>query len=437
MSVSAGADGASHTSGVRNATGVSHTLGAASPLGALRAAITLRRGQFTLDVDIEASPGEVVAVLGPNGAGKSTLLAVLAGLLRPDSGTVHLAERLLTGPDRFVAPAERRVGLMGQDPLLFPHLTAIENIAFGPRSQRMSRLHARATARDWLDRLGLTEFGGRRPAQLSGGQRQRVALARALAADPALLLLDEPLGAVDAQTAPEIRQLLRTHIRAAGTPTILVTHDVLDAATLADRVIVLQDGVIVDSGRTAWVLAMPRSTFSAALAGLNLVTGMTLSSAEPGSPITLAGPATGITGIAAESLSRNDMATALFAPSAVAVYLGHTGGGSPRNTWPATVLTLEPGPSAVRVRAAVDAGVSRVSGVSGVSGVPAPDGARPEDSVIPGSSNPASSNPGIGGESTATIAADLTPAAIAELRLEPGARVYLSVKATEVRIHAR
>lgn len=384
------------------------------------------RGAFTLDVALTAEPGEVIAILGPNGSGKSTLLSVIAGLTIPQQGRVVVSGRTLTGDGAAVPPAQRRIGLMGQDPLLFPHLSAVENIAFGPRSQGEPRAAAREQASQWLARLGLAEFADRRPARLSGGQRQRVALARALAARPDLLLLDEPLGALDAQTAPEIRQVLRTHLRAGSLTTLLVTHDVLDAATLADRVIVLVDGSLVDSGPTVQVLAAPKSAFAAALAGLNMVPGTIAAPAEAGELATLqAGSATfrgaaprgaafqgiasqgaasqgaasqGIAfqGIAAEPLAAGATAMAVFPPSAVAVYLDHPGPGSPRNTWPAAITALEPGPSAIRVRAQLGDAAAGIS-----------------------------------------VAADLTPAAVAELALQPGSPVQLAVKATEVRVHAR
>ena len=236
--------------------------------------LAVRRGGFEVRVPVSAEQGEVVALLGPNGAGKSTVLQLIAGLLGPDSGRVELAGRTLSGPDGPPVPvSKRRISLMSQDPLLFPHLTAVENVAFGPRAQGRDRAAARAGAREWLGHMGLADLADRRPAELSGGQRQRVALARALAAAPDLLMLDEPLGALDVENAPEIRQLLRTRIRAAGTTTLLVTHDVLDAAVLADRLLVLDRGGVVDEGPTAAVLSAPRSTFSARLAGLNLVTG--------------------------------------------------------------------------------------------------------------------------------------------------------------------
>jgi len=384
--------------------------------GLLGVDVLLRRRTFTLDVALTAEPGEIVAVLGPNGAGKSTLLDIVSGLLRPHEGSVILGGRTLTGEGIHVAPAQRRVGLMGQDPLLFPHLTALENIAFGPRAQGESRASARQDAGDWLARLGLAGFADRRPAYLSGGQRQRVALARALAAKPELLLLDEPLGALDAQTAPEIRQLLRTHLRAGALTTLLVTHDVLDAATLADRVIVLDGGVVVESGPTARVLAAPRSSFTAALAGLNMMPGVTTSAAQPGDVVSLVGEPhqdvadaaryVAVSGVAAQSLPAGAAGIAVFPPSAVAVYL-EPAAGSPRNAWPATVVALETGPSAIRVRALRSGGAA-----AAVSQSPAaPDGM--------------------------TIAADLTPAAVADLRLVPGSHVYLTVKANEVRVHGR
>lgn len=357
----------------------------------LQVDISLTRPEFVVRVEFAVRSGQSLAVLGPNGAGKSTLLNVLAGLAHPDSGHVRLGGRELTGPMTDVAPEARRVGLMGQDPLLFPHLSALENVAFGPRAQGRSRATARFAAREWLDLMGLSGMAGRRPAQLSGGQRQRVALARALAAGPDLLLLDEPLGALDAQTVPEIRQVLRTHLRATGTTSILVTHDVLDAAVLADRVLVLERGQIVDEGPTAMVLAAPRSSFGATLAGLNVVPGMVSEAAaagEPASIVTATG--LGLNGVAAGALDRGDEAAAVFRPSTVAVFL-EVPGGSPRNHWPATVDALAPGTAAVRLR---------------TTGGP-------------------------------DIAVDVTPAAVAELGITPGAHVFLSVKATEILIHRR
>jgi molybdate transport system ATP-binding protein len=361
----------------------------------LSVAVSVRREQFPVVVAFDVPAGETVAVLGPNGAGKSTLLAMLAGLLVPDSGLVALAGRVLTrcedGRAQSVPPEQRRVGLMGQDPLLFPHLSALDNVAFGPRSQGRSRAVSRSIAGDWLDRMGLPGLSGRRPGQLSGGQRQRVALARALAAEPALLLLDEPLGALDAETVPEIRQVLRTHLRDSGTTSIVVTHDVVDAAVLADRLIVLDRGRVVDDGTTTEVLATPRSSFGAVLAGLNLVVGAVVDDAGTGDGAGVRTPdGLLLSGVAATPLAQGERAAAVFRPSAVSVYRSAPGG-SPRNHWEATIATLEPGTAAVRLR---------------TRGDPA-------------------------------VAVDVTPAAVAELALAPGMSVVLSVKATEVVIHQR
>ncbi len=360
--------------------------------GELSVAVELGRQEFTVRTAFEVAAGESVAVLGPNGAGKSTVLAMVAGLLTPDSGTIRLDGRLLTGAGGVQVPPEgRRVGLMGQDPLLFPHLSALENVAFGPRSQGRSKASARTAAGEWLERMGLSGLAARRPAALSGGQRQRVALARALAAEPDVLLLDEPLGALDAQTVPEIRQVLRTHLLETGTTSLMVTHDVLDAAVLADRVIVIERGEIVDDGPTATVLTTPRSSFGATLAGLNLLGGIVSESARSGGGVVLT-TASGLTlnGIAAEDLSAGAVAAAVFRPSAVSVFL-QSPAGSPRNHWPVVIASLEPGTAAVRLRTAGD----------------------PE------------------------VAVDVTPAAVAEMALAPGVPVYLSVKATEVLIHRR
>lgn len=370
---------------------------AVDPTG-LSVDIRATRGTFTVDAAFEVAAGGCLAMLGPNGAGKSTILSMIAGLADFERGTVRLGGRVLARHESgeapvVVAPEHRRVGLMGQDPLLFPHLSALENVAFGPRAQGSSRRAARLLAGDWLARMGLGQFADRRPAQLSGGQRQRVALARALAAAPDLLLLDEPLGALDARTAPEIRQVVRTHLRETGTTSVLVTHDALDAAMLADRIIVLDAGRIVDEGATASVLTAPRSEFGAALAGLNLLTGSAEESAAAGSIGTvLTGVGVRVSGIVATTVVAGGPAAAVFPPSAVAVYSGAVDG-SPRNQWCATVASMQAGTAAIRLLATV---------------TPAGD-----------------------------VGVDLTPAAVAELGLSLGSQVFLVVKATEVRIHPR
>lgn len=213
----------------------------------------------SLEVEIALADGERVALLGPNGAGKSTTLDVIAGFL-PASGSLLLDEVAFDG-----APAHRRpIGLLAQQPLLFPHLDVLGNVAFPLEHRRgLGRREARRTALTQLADFGVEHLAGRRPAQLSGGQAQRVALARALAAEPRLLLLDEPLAALDVTAVPEMRRALRAAMD--GRMGVVVTHDPLDALLLADRAIVLEHGRIVEDRPVVDVLTAPRSDFARAL----------------------------------------------------------------------------------------------------------------------------------------------------------------------------
>jgi molybdate transport system ATP-binding protein len=219
-----------------------------------------------LDVHLGAEPGDVVAVVGPNGAGKTTLVHVLAGLQRAE-GTALLDGRELLS----LAPQHRRVGVVFQDQRLFPHLTALDNVAFGLRSRGVNRASARSAAGPWLDRLGVGELADRKPGQLSGGQAQRVAIARALVTEPALLLLDEPFTGLDVGVAATLRIELSRHLDEFAGVTVLVTHDALDALTLATSVAVLDDGVVVQFGTPVEVAARPRTEHVARLAGLNVI----------------------------------------------------------------------------------------------------------------------------------------------------------------------
>ena len=219
-----------------------------------------------LDIELAAEPGDVIAVVGPNGAGKTTLVQALAGL-RPASGTVRLDGRDLTAS----GPRRRDTGVVFQDRRLFPHLTALENVAFGPRSRGVAAADARSAARRWLDRLHVGDLAGRRPGQLSGGQAQRVAIARALVTDPALLLLDEPFTGLDVGVAATLRIELSRHLDTYAGVTVLVTHDALDALTLATQVAVLDEGRLVQVGRPDEVAARPRTEHVARLVGLNVL----------------------------------------------------------------------------------------------------------------------------------------------------------------------
>lgn len=344
------------------------------------AVVTERNLELSFTVD----HGETVALLGPNGAGKSTVLALAAGLLRPDQGRVVLDDRPLTvtgvqpGPAVWVPTHARRIALLAQDPLLFPHLSVQANVEFAARSRGVRRALARNSARHWLRQVGGAELANRKPAQLSGGQAQRVAIARALAADPRLLLLDEPMAALDVGVTPALRQTLRRVL--ADRSVILVTHDPLDAMLLADRVLVLGNGRIVEQGPTTDVLTAPRSAFAARIAGLNML---------PGSwhrRCVRTGAGTDIHG-RADGPTPSDGApvVAVFPPSAVSVF-PNPPGGSPRNVFPVEITEIEPHGGRVRVRAG-------------------------------------------------DLGADITPQALAELDLVPGSRVVFSVKASEVAIY--
>ncbi|NKQ55183.1 ATP-binding cassette domain-containing protein [Amycolatopsis sp. K13G38] len=345
----------------------------------LHAEIELVRGSFELAVEFDVPAGTVLAILGPNGSGKSSLLGSLSGLLRPHRATVTFGGRPLHG----LPPHERAVGLLSQDPLLFPHLSAVDNVAFAPRSKGAGRAEAREIAHRWLAEVDAAGLADHKPAQLSGGQAQRVAVARALAGEPDLLLLDEPLAALDVDAAPAIRGLLRRVLGMNSTrATILVTHDPLDALALADHVLVMAAGQAVERGPTREVLAAPRTSFTARIAGLNLIAGTAVAEglrAEDGRLIA---------GMLSEDAALGEPAVAVFEPSAVSVYPAEDGHpGSPRNTIATSVTAVEPHGPIIRLR--TEAGLS----------------------------------------------ADLTPAAVADLRLEPGTPVRLSIKATTVTVH--
>jgi molybdate transport system ATP-binding protein len=308
-----------------------------------RAVMADRRFELALTVE----PGATIAVLGPNGAGKSTLLGLLAGLAQPHSGRATLDGEVLFSaepgcPRAWTPPHRRGVSLLAQEPLLFPHLSVLDNVAFGPTSAGRRKAHAYASARQWLGEVDALELEDRKPAQLSGGQGQRIAVARALAAEPKLLLLDEPMAALDIAVAPAIRRMLRRVLR--DRTAIIVTHDILDAFTLADRVIVIDQGSIVEEGPTRSVLERPRTAFTAGLAALNLLTGTRIARGiltAAGEPIEAADP-DAIVALGAD-------AAVAVRPSSVDVVTAeptfHT-----RNVIRGVVTDLEPRGDIVRVR---------------------------------------------------------------------------------------
>jgi molybdate transport system ATP-binding protein len=231
----------------------------------LYAAIEVVRQGFALNLELDVPAGTVTAVVGPNGSGKTTTLRALAGLVRPSSGTIRLGERVLDDANIHVDPRDRGIGVVFQDYLLFPHLSALENIAFGPIAHGSGRSTALGAAHGWLERFELSEFASVRPRELSGGQAQRVALARALILEPSLLVLDEPLAALDASTRGGVRGQLKKVLGAYGGSTVLVTHDPADALALADRLMVLEAGRVVQRGIPAEVAGAPANAYVAGL----------------------------------------------------------------------------------------------------------------------------------------------------------------------------
>ncbi|GAA4696200.1 molybdate transport system permease protein [Promicromonospora umidemergens] len=398
--------------------------GRARPPTPLR--IHVRVPERGVDVSVDVPAGEVVAVLGPNGAGKSTLLQAVAGLggHRGDV-TVTIGDRVLAGPGVPAAPPrDRRVGWLGQRALLLRHLSVADNVAFGPVSRGMPRAAARALARSLLSDVGAAHLAGRRPHELSGGQAQRVAIARALATDPDVLLVDEPFSALDVGAAQRARLLLQAAHRAAPRTTLLVTHDLLDVAQLADRVIVLEEGHVVEDGPAGEVLTRPRSAFGGRFAGVNLLAGRVTvtaagggqeraAEAAGGSSAVLATVLGDVHGTTEDVLDTDTEAVALFEPRAVSVHRDPPGG-SPRNAFPVLLTGIEPHGPLLRMWATTGRGHRGGHGGEDV-GAAHPDApAAPEQ-----------------------IAADLTPAAVAELGAVPGEQLWFVVKAAEVTVLLR
>ena len=328
-----------------------------------------------------------MALLGPNGAGKTSILRALAGLRPLDGGHVCLDGEMLDEPrrDLFVEPADRSVAVVFQDYLLFPNMSALENVAFGLRARGTNKTEARRRAADQLAVLGLTDHAQHRSAVLSGGQQQRVALARALVLSPSLLLLDEPLAALDAGTRREVRRELRRRLAEFSGATIVVTHDPLDAFTLADRVVVIERGGVVQDGTLDQLAARPRSRYVAELVGVNLLHGE-----RHGERFTCRSGAVLQTGA---SETPDGPALAVVHPRAVALHRNQPEG-SPRNVWCAVVDERDAFGDRARVRLA-----------------PSADG------------HPA-------------VTAEITPEALAQLGAALGASLWVSVKATEIDTYA-
>jgi molybdate transport system ATP-binding protein len=346
----------------------------------LQAGVELRLGRLDLAVEVAVGTGELVVLLGPNGAGKTTLLRALAGLVPLDRGRVVLDGEVLedTAAGTWVPTERRPIGFVFQDYLLFPHLSALENVAFGLRARGLARAEARRRAAAWLDRVGLAGHAGARPRALSGGQAQRVALARAMVGEPRLLLLDEPLAALDATTRTVLRRELRRHLASFDGTRLLVTHDPLEAIALADRLVVLEGGRVTQTGTPDQVSARPRSRYVAELVGVNLYRGR-----ADGRSVRLVGGGT----VVAADINHGEVFVAVH-PHAVALHR-RAPEGTPRNVIGGTAEGLDVVGDRVRVRVA---------------------------GPVP-------------------IIAEVTPAAAGELNLAGGGPVWASVKATEITVY--
>lgn len=235
----------------------------------LSAHLEVHLHRFELSLELAVSEGEVVALVGPNGAGKTTVIRALAGLVPLRAGRIQLAEATFADPatGTHLLPAERHIGVVFQEHRLLAHLSALDNVAFGLRAAGHDRRDARERAANWLDRVGLASLRDARPSELSGGQAQRVALARTLATEPRLLLLDEPMAALDVDTRRDMQQLLASYLDAHRGPAVLVTHDPAEAMALADRLVVIEQGRVTQTGAPDDVAANPGSAWAASLLG--------------------------------------------------------------------------------------------------------------------------------------------------------------------------
>jgi molybdate transport system ATP-binding protein len=343
----------------------------------LSARIDVSVGTLVLDVALDIDSESVVAVVGPNGAGKTTLVRAVAGLVPIRRGRMLIDRVVVEDPDAHIRlePEARNIGVVFQEHRLFDNLSAIENVSFGLRARGVPKRDARARAAEWLARVGLPDVADHRPKHLSGGQAQRVALARALAIEPSVLLLDEPLAAVDAAARADLRHLIRDELARYPGARLVVTHDPVEAAALAERLIVLEDGRITQQGPLAEVTARPRSPWVASMVGLNLLTGTanhTLVRLDNGAVITTATDRSGPVFVAIK-------------PNAITLHRTPPES-SARNLWAGQAGELHFTGDRARLR---------------ISG-PVP------------------------------LVAEVTPASVAELRLAEGGPVWASVKATDI-----
>ena len=359
-------------------------------------------------VDLEVEAGRTTALVGPNGSGKSTVCSVVAGLLDAENGRVVLGGRVLDGPGGFVRAGRRQVALLSQEPGVFAHMSVLGNVVFALRCQGVGRAEATRRARAELAAVGADHLASRPGGALSGGQAARVALARALATGPRLLVLDEPMAALDVTARQEMRRLVARRCAEEGLTLLLVTHDVLDLTALAEDVVVLDRGRVVEQGPTARILSAPRSDFVAHLTGTAVLTGVVDGDAEapglrlPSGRVVHGRPREDSTdGHVGEPGHRDDHdevlhpgapGIALVPPDAVALYR-QAPHGSPRNVLTGRVTGLERSGALVSVRLELE------------------EGQR--------------------------LSAAVTAGAVAELGITEGREVCCVIKAVQVRILAR
>jgi molybdate transport system ATP-binding protein len=338
-----------------------------------------RSGGFSLDLELSIPVGRTAALLGPNGAGKSTTVAAIAGLISIERGRIEIGGQSMDNPatGTFAPPEARRVGVVFQDFLLFPHLRVGENVAFGLRSRGVPKRDALQRADEWLDRVGLAGFGRRLPGSLSGGQSQRVALARALITEPDLLLLDEPLSALDVTTRAELRRDLSKHMAGFRGARLFITHDPTEAFLMADEIHIIESGTITQSGSPDDIRMRPHTRYAADLAGSNLVKGRAHDGLID----------TGLLGLQIADRNLRGQVLLSIPATAISIFI-HRPEGSPRNTWQAPISLLEDLGERVRLRI----------------GPPLP------------------------------LTVEITHQSKVELGLRPGLEVWVSFKATEVHV---
>jgi molybdate transport system ATP-binding protein len=356
----------------------------------LQADFERRFASFTARISMAVAPGETVVIVGESGAGKSTVLRCLAGLDQPDAGRLAFSETTWfdSSTGQHLAARHRPVGYVSQDYALFPHLTAVDNVAFGLRAAGAPKADARNRARAWLERVGLPEVSHHRPHQLSGGQQQRVALARALVLDPAVLLLDEPLSALDLRTRRAMRNEVQQLAKSSDRATVYVTHDPIEAMTLADRIVVMEGGSVTQIGTRETLVQTPKSLYVGEFLGLNLFEGVADKRDESGLTRVTAGGGTFL--VAAEA--HPGRVYLVVDPRTITLSVERPAG-SAHNVFSGTVREMIPEPpSGDRVRVVL--------------------------------------------ETQPPLVAEVTRNAVQMLALHPGGPVYAAVKATAIRMHA-